>query len=390
MTTARARCQPFAAQEAGGKNMEIMAAHAGRYLMLILSNEDIEKILPVSACLEVLEEAYRDLGNGVAATVPRYDVFSPTKPNEFYEYKTMSGVLPNRKIAALRLNSSVVKWYEKAGGVRKDKLPVAGGDRYVGLVMLFSTETGEPLAIFPDGYVQKLRVAGASAIAARYLARENSKIMALLGSGWQAGAHLMTLSLVRDLKTIRVFSPTTESRKRFLDEWNGKTSAELVQADSAAQAIDGVDIVTCTTNSISALFPGELLQPGTHVSCVKPCELDAVTYRRSDPLIIHWKEAKPFQIVIGVDPQSIPDVVEGWPHPLTREDSAVWDLPTLSQLITGQHPGRTKDEAISCFCNNVGLGLQFAAVGSEVLARAREARVGREIPTDWFLESVHP
>ena len=200
--------------------------------------------------------------------------------------------------------------------------------------------------------------------------------MALLGSGWQAGAHLITLSLVRDLKTIKVFSPTTESRKRFLDEWNGKTSAELVQADSAAQAIDGVDIVTCTTNSISALFPGELLQPGMHVSCVKPCELDAATYRRSDPLIIHWKEAKPFQIVIGVDPQSIPDVAEGWPHPLTREDSAVWDLPTLSQLVTGQHPGRIKDESISCFCNNVGLGLQFAAVGSEVLARAREARVG--------------
>src|SRR6266567_7087287 len=98
--------------------------------MLILSNEDIEKLLPVGACLEVLAEAYRDLGNGMAATVPRYDVFSPTNPNEFYEYKTMSGVLPNRHIAALRLNSSIVKWYEKAGGVRKDKLPVAGGDRF--------------------------------------------------------------------------------------------------------------------------------------------------------------------------------------------------------------------------------------------------------------------
>ncbi len=95
--------------------------------MLILSNEDIEKILPVGACLDVLEEAYRDLGNGMAATVPRYDVFSPTKPDEFYEYKTMSGVWPNRNVAALRLNSSVVKWYEKAGSVRKDKLPVAGG-----------------------------------------------------------------------------------------------------------------------------------------------------------------------------------------------------------------------------------------------------------------------
>src|SRR4029434_1116935 len=127
--------------------------------MLILSNEDIEKFLPVGASLEVLAEAYRDLGNGMAATVPRYDVFSPTKPNEFYEYKTMNGEWSNVKSAALRLTSSVVTWYEKAGGVRKDKLPVAGGNRYVGLVMLFSTETGGPLAIFPDGYGQQLRVA---------------------------------------------------------------------------------------------------------------------------------------------------------------------------------------------------------------------------------------
>ncbi len=358
--------------------------------MLILSNEDIQKLLPVGACLEVLEEAYRDLGKGMAATVPRYDVFSPTNPNEFYEYKTMSGVLPNRKIAALRLNSSVVKWYEKAGGVRKDKLPVAGGDRYVGLVMLFSTETGEPLAIFPDGYVQKLRVAGASAIAARYLARKDAKVMALLGAGWQASAHLATLSMVCDLKKVKVFSPTPASRQRFVAECAGSVPAEVVEAASVEAAIDGADIVTATTNSISPLFPGEMLQPGVHVSCVKPCEFDATTYKRADPLIIHWQEAKPYQIAIGVDRQSIPDISEGWRHPITREDSAIWDFPTLSQLVNGEHPGRTTVDAISCFCNNVGLGLQFAAVGSEVLARAREARVGREIPTEWFLESVHP
>src|SRR2546430_15403175 len=91
-----------------------------RLIVLILSNEDIEKILPVGACLDVLEEAYRDLGNGMAATVPRYDVFSPTKPREIYEYKTIRGVLPKRNVAAVRLNSSGAKWYEKGGGGRKN------------------------------------------------------------------------------------------------------------------------------------------------------------------------------------------------------------------------------------------------------------------------------
>jgi ornithine cyclodeaminase/alanine dehydrogenase-like protein (mu-crystallin family) len=214
--------------------------------------------------------------------------------------------------------------------------------------------------------------------------------MALLGAGWQASAHLVTLAMVRDLKRVKVFSPTPELRRRFVEEWSGKVSAQLIETGSSVEAIDGADMVICTTNSISALFDGSILRPGMHVSCVKPCELDVTTYQRSDPLIIHWREAKPFQIAIGVDRNTIPDVSEGWQHPLTREDSAIWDFPTLSELVNGQHPGRTNNDSISCFCNNIGLGLQFAAVGSEVLARAREARVGREIPTDWFLEDVHP
>jgi ornithine cyclodeaminase/alanine dehydrogenase-like protein (mu-crystallin family) len=198
------------------------------------------------------------------------------------------------------------------------------------------------------------------------------------------------MSMVRDLAKVKVFSPTPESRRRFVEEWGPRVRAEVVETANVEEAMAGADIITATTNSISPLFPGDLLQSGVHVSCVKPCELDVTTYKRSDPLVIHWREAKPFQIAIGVDRQSIPDVAEGWQHPITREDSPIWDFPTLSQLVNGEHPGRTKSEAISCFCNNVGLGLQFAAVGSEVLARAREARVGREIPTDWFLESVHP
>jgi ornithine cyclodeaminase/alanine dehydrogenase-like protein (mu-crystallin family) len=214
--------------------------------------------------------------------------------------------------------------------------------------------------------------------------------MALLGTGWQASAHLVTLSMVRDLRQVRVYSPTPESRRRFVENWSGKVAAQLIECTSANEAIETADMVVCTTNSISPLFDGEILPGGVHVSCVKPCELDAATYRRADPLIIHWQEAKPFQIAIGVDRQSIPDVAEGWQHPLTREDCAIWNFPTLSQLVNKEHPGRTNQQAISCFCNNVGLGLQFAAVGSEVLARAREGRVGREIPTDWFLEDVHP
>src|SRR5207247_10381665 len=113
--------------------------------------------------------------------------------------------------------------------------PVSCGDGYVRLVMLLNTETCEPLPILPDGYVQKLRVAGASAIAARYLARKDAKVVALLGSGWQASAHLVTLSMVRDLEKVKVFSPTPESRRRFVEEWGPRVSVEVVETASVEE-----------------------------------------------------------------------------------------------------------------------------------------------------------
>jgi Predicted ornithine cyclodeaminase, mu-crystallin homolog len=90
---------------------------------------------------------------------------------------------------ALRLNSDVIKWEEKGGRIIKDKVPAAPGNKWVGLVLLFSAESGEPLAIFPDGIIQGIRVAASSALAARYLAREDAAIVGILG---QVGRRALT------------------------------------------------------------------------------------------------------------------------------------------------------------------------------------------------------
>ena len=103
-------------------------------------------------------------------------------------------------IVAMRINSDIIRWRQQGGRVLKTKIPAATGDKYVGLVMLFSTENGEPLAIFPDGVVQRMRVASSSATAARCLAREDASTLALFGSGWQAGSHLPAMCAVRNLK----------------------------------------------------------------------------------------------------------------------------------------------------------------------------------------------
>lgn len=134
-----------------------------------------------------------------------------------YAFKSMEAGLYDPPIVAMRINSDIIRWTQQGNRTIKTKISAAPGDKYVGLVMLFSTITGEPLAMFPDGVVQRMRVASSSALAARYLAREDARTMALFGSGWQAGSHLPAMCAVRALKRVNVFSrawPPTFSHKR--------------------------------------------------------------------------------------------------------------------------------------------------------------------------------
>src|SRR5438105_8966659 len=99
--------------------------------------------------------------------------------------------------------------------MRREKVAAAPNNRYVGLVLLFSVENGEPLAILPDGVMQRMRVGAANGLGAKYLARKDARSVGILGTGWQAGAQLMAVCAVRDIETIRCFSPNQERGAAF-------------------------------------------------------------------------------------------------------------------------------------------------------------------------------
>src|SRR6266508_6456345 len=187
--------------------------------MLILNNEEIESLLTVDLALKSLERAYVGQFAGTAVNRPRSDLYLPgVHEGSVYAFKTMEGGLVESKIVALRLNSDVIRWQERENRVVKDKVPMAPGKKWVGLIQLFSAETGEPLAMFPDGVIQRMRVAVTSALAAREMARQDASVMAIFGSGWQAGAHVTAFCAVRQVKHIKAFSPTRSNRLKFAGE----------------------------------------------------------------------------------------------------------------------------------------------------------------------------
>ena len=356
-------------------------------MTLILSNADVEKLLTMPECIDALEESYVELIEGRGVNRTRSDCITPTSnPNAIYGLKSMDGVIPKFGIGAIRINSDIVTFPKKGNNVVREKVPAANG-RYVGLVLLFSSENGEPLAILPDGVMQRMRVGAANGLGIKYLARSNATTVGILGCGWQAGAQLMAACAVRKIASVRCFSPTKERREAFAKDMSALLGIEVTAVDQPETAIAGSDIAMCASNSLDPIFFERWIEPGMHLSSIKRPEIEAKAIKRADRVAIHWNEPSPTHVAAkGV---VIEERVEGRGWQLAEEIDFK-TLPTLPELVVGRVEGRRSDAEVTCFINNIGLGYQFAAAGSVVYRKAKERGLGLELPTDWFTEDVHP
>jgi len=358
----------------------------------ILSNADVEQVTGLEECLHDLELAYAEHARGLAANRPRNHTFFPVEdqdhPGFRFRFKSQEGGSLSSGVWALRVTSDMAGLEDLPnGGRRRRLLPVAPGERFVGLVVLFSLRTLEPLAVLHDSHLQRLRVGATSALGIRELAKPDVRVAGLFGSGWQASSHLEYLLLVRPhVREIRVHSPTRAHREAFAEHWAARTGKRVVAVDDPRDAVSGCDVVTCATATVDPCFDGSWLEPGTHVTAItspdgtKPArrELDDVTFDRADRIVVLSKEQ------VHHDDQV--DIL----GPVRRGRVAWEDIRELGDLLAGRCPGRASPDQVTVFANNTGMGLQFAAVGAGALRRAEERGLGREVPTEWFLEETTP
>jgi alanine dehydrogenase len=355
-------------------------------MTLILSNADVEKLLTMPECIDALEESYVELIEGRGVNRTRSDCITPTSnPNAIYGLKSMDGVIPKFGIGAIRINSDIVTFPKKGNNVVREKVPAANG-RYVGLVLLFSSENGEPLAILPDGVMQRMRVGAANGLGIKYLARSNATTVGILGCGWQAGAQLMAACAVRKIASVRCFSPTKDRREAFATEMSTLLGIEVTAVDQPETAIAGSDIAMCASNSLDPIFFERWIEPGMHLSSIKLPEIEVSAITRADRLALHVHEQKP----IHVSARNLPLAKEANEHGWSDRGIDFDKLPTIPDLITGRAQGRQSDHEVTCFLNNIGLGYQFAAAGAVVYRKAKGSGLGHELPTEWFTEDVHP
>jgi ornithine cyclodeaminase/alanine dehydrogenase-like protein (mu-crystallin family) len=362
-------------------------------MTLVVSNEDLERVLTMDDALAVLEEMYRDYGEGRAVNGPRVDVVAASATGDgqaaHYGLKTMAGVFPRSEVGAIRLNSDLVTWPVQDGLKRRVKVPAAPGGRWCGLVLLFSTRTGEPLMICPDGYLQRTRVAAANGLGARHLARADARTVGLLGSGWQAEGQLLAFCAVRPIERVRVYSPNADHCETFARQMSERLGIRVQAVGDPNTAMADADIVAGATNTLDAVLRPEWLRPGVHGSAIKVQEVDLALLRHCDRVVFHTlKNVKQLTVWPDAEDEMSPEVSEGW---WQERPADLWSrLSDLGQLVTGAVPGRADDREVTFFMNNIGMGLQFAAVGAAAYERVRSAGLGHELPTDWFTETVHP
>ncbi len=234
---------------------------------------------------------------------------------------------------------------------------------HLAAISLFDANTGELAAVVDGRYITELRTAAASAVSVRHLARPDSRVLAILGSGVQAGSHLAVLRHVRPFTEVRVWSPSAEHLHRFVEEQGPSVRA----AASPDQCVHGADVVVVATNSIRPAIQCEWVSEGAHVAAIGACrpthqELDSKLMARArvfvDSREAALQEAGDIVIPIG----------EGL-------FSAGHICAELGEVVAGNKPGRGNDSEVTLF-KSLGLAIEDLVAADLAFRRARQAGLG--------------
>lgn len=362
-----------------------MAAH-----VRLLDNGEVASLIDIESCFDPLEKAFKDLGNGDAASVRRHDVLASVPSiNAINSFKSMSGVVPSLDAACLRVDSDLLRAPGDSGDSRREKLTNSQEDvlrigKENGLLMLYQLSTGELLSILTDGEVQRLRVGVTSALAVKYLANPNANRVGFLGSGYQAETQFRALAVVRPNMTAKVFSPNRSHLEEFVAKMAASTGCKVEAASSADEAAESAEILVSATNTLFPTIKKEWLRPGMHINCIKKQEVDLEVLESCDAVVVGSTGDTVHVIVGELRRRKLNETASGW----WKEPGHSWEgHPFLADIMAGTKQGRLSPEQVTCYIGH-GSGIQFAAIAMLAYQEAVKKEIGYLIPTERFLQPI--
>jgi alanine dehydrogenase len=317
-------------------------------MALLLTEADVRAILTLPMAMELTEESFRRLASGAGVSHPRRRLKLAEKGLMHY-------------MAAA----------DSQGGYVGLKIYTVSPSGLRFLVPLFSGHTGELLALIEANRLGQARTGAATGVATKFLAREDARVAAMIGSGFQAQTQLEAVALARKLDLVRVYSRDAARREAFATDMTAKIGVRVAAVDSAEEAVRGADIVTTMTSSAKPVVLGKWLGRGTHVNAAgvnfaEKAEIDAEAVERAD--LIAADSVEQSKVEAG-------DLIQAF-----AGDAKRWDeVRELSGIISGKTPGRTNRDQITLFKSN-GIAIEDIVVAGRVYELARARKMGKEVP----------
>lgn len=321
--------------------------------ILILSHDEVSKLLPIKECIPVMREALIALAAGKVHQPLRTIIRPP-------DARGVMGLMPSYKSgddAAFGLKAICVF----PGN------PAQGKDSHQGGVLLFSAETGELLAMMNASAITAIRTAAVSGVATDLLARTDACNLAILGSGVQARSHLMAMSAVRPIKRCRIASRHIEHARNFAEEMRPDVSFPLEPVETVEEALKDSDLVATATTAVEPIVKREWISPGAHLNLVgsstpKAREVDSETMAAAS-LFVDRREST---------------INEAGDYLLAARDGLIGPnhiRAEIGEVLKGDKPGRTSPEEITCF-KSLGIAIEDLFAAEYLYRTAKEKNAG--------------
>jgi len=325
---------------------------------LLLTESEVKQLLSMDEVVGAVESAFREKGLG--------RVQMPAKLYLFYsryngDLRAMPSYLEELDVSAVKIVN-----------VHPDNRVKYGLPTVMATIILVDPKSGAPIAIMGGTTITDMRTGAAGAVAAKYLARKDSKIVGLVGAGAQARTQLMgLLAVYGKLEEVRVWSRSEKTRSAFVAEMQPKYGhlCRIVPVERVNEAVQGADIVVTTTLSREPIVMNDWVEPGMHLTCIGADapgkeEIDPAVLKRAKIVVDDWEQASHSGEINVPFSKGI----------ITKQN--IWA--EIGDIVAGLKPGRTSQDEITLF-TSTGLAIQDAVTAHIAYKKALERGVGKSI-----------
>ena len=321
--------------------------------ILVLDNQQIKELLPMTECIELMADALAALARGEVYQPLRTIIRPP-------EARGLLGLMP-----AYRAGEAGA-FGLKAICVFPEN-PGKGKDAHQGAVMLFSRETGELLALMNASEITAIRTAAVSAVATRLLAREDAQQLGIIGAGVQARTHLAALAAVRSIRRARVSCRNVRHAEQLARELQPEFSFPIEPVQTNEEALRQADLIVTATSSLEPVLKRDWISPGAHLNAIgthspNSREIDSATMAAARIFTDRRESA----------------LNESGDYLLAAKEGVVTPesiLGEIGELLIGTKSGRTSSTDITLF-KSLGLAVEDVVTADYLYRKARAHEAG--------------